>query len=363
MTSLLAGTARRPLRSIAQMVTQPLVPRDFIDLIDPLSSSRDLRGRIDTVIAETTDAATIRVRVGRGWRGHRAGQYVRVGVDVDGVRQWRTYSITSQGTSQTNAKANRFITITVKTVPDGVVSNYLVRQAKAGTLVHLDQACGDFTMPATRPDKVLFVTAGSGVTPVMGMLRSHLPELADVVVVHSAPTADDVVFGSELRAFADTGSVRLLEHHTATSPRITAADLDALVPDWTERQTWACGPAALLDDIEAHWARHDAADRLHTERFTAPAVGGGEGGPISFTRTGSTAETSPGTTLLEAGENAGVLMPSGCRMGVCFGCVLPLRNGAVRDVRNGEVTIGAPDAGVLVQTCISTVAGSCEIDI
>jgi ferredoxin len=157
--------------------------------------------------------------------------------------------------------------------------------------------------------------------------------------------------------------VRLVEHHTAASSRITAADLDVLVPDWADRQTWACGPAALLDDIEAHWARHDAAARLHTERFTAPAVGGGDGGPISFTRTGSTIETSPGTTLLDAGENAGVLMPSGCRMGVCFGCVLPLRNGAVRDVRNGEVTIGAPDAGVLVQTCITTVAGSCEIDI
>jgi ferredoxin-NADP reductase len=344
------------------MVTQPLVPRDFIDLIDPLSSSRDLRGRIDTVTAETADAATIRIRVGRGWRGHRAGQYVRVGVDVDGVRQWRTYSVTSHA----NAKADRFITITVKTVTDGVVSNYLVRRAKAGTLVHLDQACGDFTLPDTRPAKVLFVTAGSGITPVMGMLRSHSHELGDVVVVHSAPTADDVVFGSELRALADTGAIRLVEHHTATSSRssrITAADLDALVPDWADRQTWACGPAALLDDIEAHWARHDAEERLHTERFTAPAVGGGDGGPISFTRTGSTIETSSGTTLLDAGENAGVLMPSGCRMGVCFGCVLPLRNGAVRDVRNGEVTIGAPDAGVLVQTCITTVAGSCEIDI
>jgi ferredoxin-NADP reductase len=359
MTSLIAGTARRPLRSLAQMVTQPLVPRDFIDLIDPLSSSRDLRGRIDSITTETADAATIRIRVGRGWRGHRAGQYVRVGVDVDGVRQWRTYSVTSR----TKPRTDRFISITVKTVPDGVVSNYLVRRAKAGTLVHLDQACGDFTMPTTRPDKVLFVTAGSGITPVMGMLRSHSHELGDVVVVHSAPTADDVVFGSELRALAETGAVRLVEHHTATSPRITAADLDALVPDWADRQTWACGPAALLDDIEAHWTRHDAAQRLHTERFTPPAIGGGDGGPISFTRTGSTIETGPGTTLLDAGENAGVLMPSGCRMGVCFGCVLPLRNGAVRDVRNGEVTIGAPDAGVLVQTCITTVAGSCEIDI
>jgi stearoyl-CoA 9-desaturase NADPH oxidoreductase len=357
MTSLLAGAARQPLRSIAQMVATPLVPRDFLDLIHPLGSARDLRGRVDAVSHETADAVTVRLRLGRGWRGHRAGQYVRVGVDVNGVRHWRTYSITSP------AAATRHITITVKAVPDGVVSGYLVREAKPGTLVHLDQAGGDFTLPTPRPAKVLFVTAGSGITPVMGMLRSHFRELTDVVLVHSAPTADDVVFGSELRSLATAGSVRLHERHTATSPRVTAADLDALVPDWADRQTWACGPAALLDDLEAHWAAHGASGRLHTERFTTPALRGGDGGPVSFTRTGTTVDTDSDTTLLDAGENAGVLMPSGCRMGVCFGCVVPLRNGAVRDVRNGDVTIGAPDAGVLVQTCVSTVAGSCELDI
>jgi ferredoxin-NADP reductase len=361
MPLLIAGTVRRPLRSIAQMVATPLVPRDFIDLIDPLNSTRDLRGRVDAVTPETADAVTVRIRVGRGWRGHRAGQYVRVGVDVDGVRHWRTYSLTSPADSTTGA--TRHITITVKAVPDGVVSSYLARKTKPGTLVHLDQADGDFTLPTPRPAKVLFVTAGSGITPVMGMLRSHSRELADVVLVHSAPTADDVIFASELRGLAETGSVRLLERHTATSPRVTAADLDALVPDWADRQTWACGPATLLDDLEAHWAQHGATDRLHTEQFTTPALRGGDGGPVRFAKTGASVDTGSDTTLLDAGENAGVLMPSGCRMGVCFGCVVPLRNGAVRDVRNGDITIGAPDAGVLVQTCISTVAGSCELDI
>jgi ferredoxin-NADP reductase len=361
MPLLIAGTVRRPLRSIAQMVATPLVPRDFIDLIDPLNSTRDLRGRVDAVTPETADAVTVRIRVGRGWRGHRAGQYVRVGVDVDGVRHWRTYSLTSPADSTTGA--TRHITITVKAVPDGVVSSYLARETKPGTLVHLDQADGDFTLPTPRPAKVLFVTAGSGITPVMGMLRSHSRELADVVLVHSAPTADDVIFASELRGLAETGSVRLLERHTATSPRVTAADLDALVPDWADRQTWACGPATLLDDLEAHWAQHGATDRLHTEQFTTPALRGGDGGPVRFAKTGASVDTGSDTTLLDAGENAGVLMPSGCRMGVCFGCVVPLRNGAVRDVRNGDITIGAPDAGVLVQTCISTVAGSCELDI
>ena len=129
MTSLIAETARRPLRSIAQMVATPLVPRDFMDLIDPLSSSRDLRGRIAAVTHETADAVTVRIRVGRGWRGHRAGQFVRIGIDVDGVRQWRTYSITSQ--ADPKGRANRHIDITVKAVRDGVVSNYLVHEATA----------------------------------------------------------------------------------------------------------------------------------------------------------------------------------------------------------------------------------------
>ena len=355
MTSAITNVRRGPLRAVAHMVATPLVPRDFLDLIDPLGSSRDLRGRIEAVTPETADAVTVRIKAGRGWRGHRAGQYVRLGIDIDGVRQWRTYSISSPESD------TRYFTITVKTIAGGIVSNHLAAQAGPGTVVHLDQAAGDFTLLG--PAKALFVTAGSGITPVMGMLRSRLTDLADVVVVHSARTPGDVIFGTELRSLARSGAIRLIEHHTATATRLNAADLDVLVPDWAQRQTWACGPAGLLDNLEAHWAQHDLAARLRTERFTLPAVGGGEGGPVTFTKTGTTTDTAPTTTLLEAGENAGVLMPSGCRMGVCFGCVVPLRNGAVRDVRNGDITIGSPDAGVLVQTCISTASGSCELDI
>ena len=84
---------------------------------------------------------------------------------------------------------------------------------------------------------------------------------------------------------------------------------------------------------------------------------------MTFTRSGVATETNNGTTLLEAGENNGVLMPAGCRMGVCFGCVVPLRSGTVRDVRNGDLTSANPGDGVLVQTCISAAAGSCQLDI
>lgn len=347
--------ARRTLRErilrVAELVTTPVLPADYLDLIDPLRSGADLRGRVVAVHPETRDAVTLTIRPGRGWRGHTPGQYVRVGVDVDGVRYWRAYSLTSR-------PERPELTITVKAIPDGVVSTYLVRRARPGMLIHLDQATGDFVLPPIRPGKVLFLTAGSGITPVMGMLRSAPEELADVVVLHSAPAPDEVIFADELRDLAKRGSIRLIERHTDADGMLDLAELDDLVPDWASRETWACGPTGLLDAAEQHWP----AGRLHTERFRPTVLVTGEGGDVTFSRTGTTVPADGATPLLDVGEGAGVLMPSGCRMGICFGCVSPLREGAVRDLRTGELTTAAPGDGVLIQTCVSAAAGACDIE-
>jgi len=351
---------RVPLRDrvlkFAELVTTPLLPSDYLDLIAPLRSGADLRGRIEAVLPETRDAATIVIRPGRGWRGHRPGQYIRIGIDVDGVRLWRAYSLTSELT-----RTDGCITVTVKAIPDGKVSNHLVHRTSPGTLIHLDQAAGEFVLPERRPEKALFITAGSGITPVMGMLRNH-PELTDVVLVHSAPTADDVVFGADLRDMARAGRIRLVEQHTDTAGMLDAAAIAELVPDLAERATWACGPVGMLEALEAHWETAGIADRLYTERFRPTVLVTGEGGTVSFTTSGTTLEVDGGTPILDAAEETGLLMPSGCRMGICFGCVLPLREGAVRDLRNGEITTAAPGDGVLIQTCVSAAAGACDID-
>ena len=119
----------------------------------------------------------------------------------------------------------------------------------------------------------------------------------------------------------------------------------------------------MLDALEAHWTALGLADRLHTERFRPSVLVAGEGGTVTFARTGTTIEADGATPLLTAGEAAGVLMPSGCRMGICFGCVIPLREGAVRDLRTGDVTTAAPGDGVLIQTCINAAAGRCDLDL
>ena len=338
-------------------VTTPLLPSDYLDLFVPLHSGADLRGRIVGVQPETDDSATILIRPGRGWRGHVPGQYIRIGVDVDGVRLWRAYSLTS------GPRPDGLLTITVKAIPDGKVSTFLVRRVRPGTVIQMDQATGSFHLPAVAPARALFVTAGSGITPVMGMLRHRGAELADVVVVHSAPRAQDVVFGEELRGLAAAGRIRLVERHTDTEGLLGPAELAELVDDWAQRETWACGPTGMLDDLEAWWAAAGASARLHTERFRPHVLVTGDGGTVSFTAAGPTVEADGATPLLEVGEAAGVLMPSGCRMGICFGCVLPLRSGAVRDLRTGALTTAEPGDGVKVQTCVSAAAGPCEIDV
>jgi len=361
-TTLRATTLRERVVKLAGLVTTPLVPADYLDIISPLRSGADLRGRIVAVHPETRDAVTLVIKPGRGWEKHTPGQYIRIGVDVDGVRQWRAYSLTSPA-----VRADGAITITIKAIPDGKVSNHLVRRARVGTIIALDQAAGEFTLPIPRPRKLLFVTAGSGITPVMGMLRGAVDELEDVTVVHSAPTAADVIFAGELRMLAGEGRIRLIEKHTDVDGMLDLDELTALVPDHAERETWACGPTGLLDALEGHWTDNGIADLLHTERFRPTVLVTGEGGTVTFTKTQMTIDADASTPILDAGEEAGVLMPSGCRMGICFGCVVPMREGAVRDLRNGDITTATThesgSGGVPIQTCVSAAAGTCDIDL
>ena len=342
---------------VLEAATTPLLPRDYLDMFVPLRSGADLRGRVVDVQHETADAVTVVIRPGRGWRPHVPGQYIRIGVDVEGVRQWRAYSLTSDRTAEDGN-----LSICVKAIPDGVVSNHVVRDLRPGTVIQLDQATGEFVLPEARPDKALFVTAGSGITPVIGMLRNHLDELVDVVVVHSAPTAEDVVFGAELRGLAEASRIRLVERHTNTDGLLKPAELAELVPDLAERTSWACGPVAMLEALEEHWAAEGIAEQLRTERFRPRVQVTGDGGTVTYGKTGTVVESDGATPILDAAEAAGLLMPSGCRMGICYGCVLPLREGAVRDLRNGDLTVAAPGDGVLVQTCVSAAAGDCDID-
>lgn len=359
-----AGLAlRRKLRAVADAAVSPLTLDDVLDHFHPLRRDTDLRGRIVSVTAETAESATIVIKPGKGWTGHVPGQYVRVGVDVDGVRLWRTYSLTH------GPRPDRNISITVKAIPGGVVSGHLVHRAEPGELIHLAPAEGEFTLPTPLPGKLLLVTAGSGITPVIGMLRNLFlratPVDADIVLVSVNQSETTAIFRDELREHAAAGRITLIERYDDRDGLLDVGTIDALVPDYAERLAYACGPAGLLDALEQHHAERGL--DLTTERFRPVALAtDGEGGSVTFDRAGTELEVDGATPILDAAESAGVLMPSGCRMGICMGCVLPMKEGAVRDLRTGELTVAVPGEthadGVPIQTCISAPAGACRID-
>jgi stearoyl-CoA 9-desaturase NADPH oxidoreductase len=255
------------------------------------------------------------------------------------------------------------ITITVKATPEGFLSSHLVNGVTPGTIVRLAAPKGDFALPDPPPPKILFVSAGSGITPLMAMLRSltargHNP---DIVHLHSAPTAEDVIFHDELRDLeVSQPGYRLHLQLTKQDGKLDFDNLDDLVPDWRERPTWACGPTPMLDTVETLWDSAGLSDDLHMERFTiARTDKGGEGGTVTFAISDKTIEIDGATSLLEAGEKVGIQMPFGCRMGICQTCVLPLEDGNVRDFRSGN----EHGPGDRINTCVSTASGDCTLKI
>jgi stearoyl-CoA 9-desaturase NADPH oxidoreductase len=350
---------RRALHAVRSLFT-PLLPDDYIELINPLWSTQELRGRIERIEHETADAVTVLIRPGHEWSGHRPGQYLRIGVVVDGIHHWRAYSLTTDP-----GRPDGLIGITPKLVDVGVVSPYLVHRARPGDIVRLGGVEGTFTIPDPTPHKLLFISAGSGVTPIMSMLRAldRSDDLVNAVHVHSARSAEGVIFGDHLAELdARHDGYRLHLQLTGAQGRISPTDLDRICPDWRVRQTFASGPRELLDALVDHWGAEGDPGLLAMERFQ-PVIGGGavvegQGGPIVFAKSGVEAESDGATPILVAGEAAGAELPFGCRMGICRTCIGRLCSGEVRDLRTGEVH---GTEGEMVRTCINAPEGPVEI--
>src|SRR6476646_3356746 len=349
---------RRALKA-ARYLFSPLLPDDYLELINPLWSTQELRGRIERIERETPDAVTVLIRPGYEWTEHRPGQYLRIGVIVDGVHHWRAYSLTTDP-----GRPDGLIGITPKLVDAGKVSPYLVHRARAGDIVRLGGVEGTFVLPDPAPRRLLFISAGSGITPIMSMLRSldRDKALDDVVHIHSSRNPDGVIFGEQLRELdSRCDGYRPHIRITGEAGRVTPADLDHLCPDWRERHAFVSGPGEMLDALVQHWREEGDPELLEMERFQ-PVIGGdaaaGEGGAVKFLSSGIETECDGGTPILVAGEEAGAELPFGCRLGICHTCIGRLCAGEVRDLRTGEVY---GEKGEMVRTCVNAPEGDVAI--
>ena len=361
------SVGRRRALSLIRSFTSPLLPDDYLELVNPLWSTRELRGRVERIERETQKAATVLIKPGWEWPRHRPGQYLRLGVEVDGVHHWRAYSLTSDP-----ERPDGCISITPKLVEGGKVSPFLFGQVRPGTIVRLGGVEGTFVLPDPLPGKLLFVSAGSGITPIMSMLRAIAREgkMEDVVHVHCARTESEAIFGRELRELAAAhAGYRLHMRLTGAEGRLTAEQLvGSLCLDWRARETFLCGPAGLIETLGERWRAEGEEEKLHVEHFQPdatmmnglPPAQRGEGGTIQFCSSDVQASSDGEQPILVAGEQAGAKLPYGCRMGICHTCVGRLRSGLLRDLRTGRVH---GQVGEMMRTCINAPEGQVEIEL
>ena len=344
--------------NLLDRLASPLDADAYLSLVNPLLGTR-LRGVIERIERVGEGAATITITPGRRWAGHVPGQFVTLGVDVNGVRHRRCYSVTSLPSVGRGAR----IQITVQSTAGGFVSDHLVHHASVGEIVQLGQAEGEFTLPDALPARLLFVTGGSGITPVMSMLRALASRRHDseVVVLHHAATPERGLFGVELSSLADRHPwLRIETTHTRAEggAHLDADRLESLCPDWRDREAFLCGPSSLIEVAMTTWAEDGISDRLHVERFAAAplvrpsADGGSAGGQATFSSSGVSTMADGSTPLLEVAEAAGLAPAHGCRMGICHTCSTRLESGCVRDLRDGRLV----EAGGHVQLCVTAAA-------
>ncbi|GAA5150817.1 ferredoxin reductase [Nocardioides marinquilinus] len=372
----LAPLGRRVLRSrvLAALASPHGVDR-YLELVNPMWAAQDVRARVVDVRRENPDAvdsapvATLTLEPTSTWRGHRAGQYVQVGVDLPGSarRLTRCFSISSAA-----SVPGERITLTVRAHDEGQVSAFLVREARPGQILHLSQAQGDFVLdqsPATPTNShLLFITGGSGITPAMSMLRTLLRDGYEgragrrVTFLHYARSEDDQIFAEELAAIAAGDNdvdvqLRYGDHV------FSEFELRRLVPTFRDLDTWVCGPAGLTQLVVA---AYDGSPRLRTELFKAPrpssGTDGSAEGEVSFAGAGGEPVTAAnsGATLLEQAEALGLRPEFGCRMGICFSCTSRKTEGTVRNVLTGA-TSSLPEEDI--QICVSAPEGDCAVEL
>ena len=315
---------------------------------------------------ESRDAVTLVLRPNRHWRGYSAGQHLNISAEIDGASVTRSYSLSAA------PRADGLLAITVKRVDGGKLSTYLYDSACVGDVLHIGQAFGEMTWPQSHDAGWLLLAAGSGITPLMALVREHASRgmPAPLTLLYWARTREELCFADELLALAnahrDFAVHCLLTRETdadsdiAPAGRLDATQLATLVPDAAQRRVYACGPSGFVDTARELLGAN--ARSFHAEAFTPPARSFEDSGEavVTLQRSGRTLTVPRGEPLLKALEAQGFKPASGCRMGICNTCACGKSAGATRDLTNGEVCTEPSSA---LRLCISAAVGDIELDL
>lgn len=338
---------------------------DTLHMISPLLTVHRMYARIVNKMTETPSACTLVLQTGPAFQGMQAGQFMMIGVEIDGVRHRRAYSPRAVA-GQLGQWA-----ITIQRQANGKVSNHIHDALKTGDVIEVEAANGEFTLPRAVPAEVLMIAGGSGVTPIMSMLE-HLKKTGastTVTMLYFARSEEERIFAKALHEMAQQWTnlryIPLISQVNGTAANadaggkdngvLSTALLDAHVPNWQQVRAYCCGPAPLMDAARDIWSQAAQSTHLQLEAF-APAKADGDPnaqhhvsiqqGPAALVF-----DAAGNQTLLVAGETAGHAIKHGCRQGICHECTCRLNSGVIKDLTTGEEIHGQ---GQVVRLCVTT---------
>ncbi|MBZ4021752.1 hybrid-cluster NAD(P)-dependent oxidoreductase [Rhodobacter sp. TJ_12] len=335
------------------------------------------------VVPETADTATFTFRAPSGaWFDYLPGQFLTLDLPVPGNPVSRTYTISSSPSRPLS------ISVTVKAQTGSVGTRWMLDHLKPGMRLKAHGPAGNFTFRRHPAEKYLFISAGSGITPMMSMATWAWDsgERTDISFVHAARSPSDIIFRPRLEHFAarvpglqlhlTVEEADALEVWHGYTGRLNQIMLALMAPDYLEREVFCCGPepfmqavreilAALGFDLahyhqESFGAPEIAFDALAEAEAAAAAVAGNS--EVCFTASGVTAVCAEEETILAAAKRSGLNIPSGCNFGLCGTCKIKKTEGEVQMLHNGGISEDEIAEGYIL-ACCSRPSGKVAVEV
>lgn len=355
------------LRKLLKPMVDPATFDFWAGKLNPLWSWDRPLARVLSRHQEALNTISLELQANSHFRGFTPGQHIHVSTEVNGRRTARSYSLTN-----TPNKSGR-LSITIKQVDDGKMSTHLCRHVQVGDVLEISQAFGSMAPPQTS-GPWLFLAAGSGITPLMGLTRwlaeGRMPE--DLTLIYWVKTRAELCFAQELQSlskqFSNFKLHIVLTHETdhlpgETQGMLSASQLVELVGDLSAQHVLACGPHGFVETARS--LAQGTARSFFAEGFTpASTVAADAQAPatvrVELTRSNKTVEISTGLSILEALEAQGLSPQSGCRMGVCHTCVCTRNKGTVQNMHTGQLHA---EEGFDVRLCVSRARTDLTLDL
>jgi ferredoxin-NADP reductase len=333
---------------------EPLVEKYF-----PEKSLVNIKAKVLETKQESVDVLTIVLKPSKKWNSFLPGQYLEIGVKINGVLYFRNFSISS---TLEQFQKEGTISLSIQKQDKGKVTQWIFDELKTGNLITISQAKGCFA-PQNSTEPVLFIAGGTGITPFISLLHTAVLENRNAVLLYYAKAGKHIL-REKLEAMTSASNITVQFITTSEEGRISEAHLQQYCPDFCQRSVLVCGPNHMIEDTKSLLSKLGYEEEKVVFEYFKAASFSIELPDISTKATlkvaNKTLEVKGTTSILEQLENNGFTPKYGCRMGLCKQCQCIKNSGTVFNKLTGKYSESTEE---VIQICVSVPVGVVSIQL